>query len=506
MADSAALAGRRRLAPPLLAAYLLGAGVLVWLAYPLVARWLRWISRMMLYPYPADGLEGTLLSQAHLLWSGKALYQPFERYAFVSAPYPPWHPLILGFADQFAGPHVFWSGRVVSLVAGALVLLAAGALAWYGGRSWAGGLLAVIFLISAPPFALWATRIKPDMYALLWTSLGLLCAGLALRRGGRAAGLGLLAALCFALAFFTKQTALAAPLAAGCAMLLADLAAYWHDRSAGIWRVASRRTLAFGLGYLALVGVAWLLLDGWSGGQFTFHIWTQHRNAAWSLQLMWKYVVLLAPYWPMLLLALGVFALARREPVAPLLGCYLLLVPFTLLGAGKTGANHNHLLESLLALALGGGVVLGHALRRPPLAALVAAAVALQLWLCATPPAWYGGELVLRETPERYVAFIRSIPGEVLADDPGLLYMVGKPLRYDDPSGFGPVAFSGLWDQSGLVDDIRQRRFAAILIPPDVDEGSEDVSGRWTPQMLDAIRASYRVLFRDTLTVYVPRE
>src|SRR5436190_22444473 len=51
------------------------------------------------YPYPHDGLEGTLLHEARLLWAGEPLYQPLQRGRFVSAPYPPLHPLLLGLAD-----------------------------------------------------------------------------------------------------------------------------------------------------------------------------------------------------------------------------------------------------------------------------------------------------------------------------------------------------------------------------------------------------------------------
>src|SRR5215213_7992242 len=72
---------------------------------------------LLRYPYPHDGLEGTLLHEAQLLWAGQPLYQPLERGRFVSAPYPPLHPLLLGWANQVAGPHVFWGGRLLSLAA-----------------------------------------------------------------------------------------------------------------------------------------------------------------------------------------------------------------------------------------------------------------------------------------------------------------------------------------------------------------------------------------------------
>src|SRR5688500_11792696 len=195
----------------------LGALPLLWGAATRLAALLR-------YPYPHDGLEGTLLHEARLLWAGQPLYQPLERARFVSAPYPPLHPLLLGLADQFAGPHVFWSGRLLSLaaalgVAGLIVLIVRRA-----GGTWLGGLLGMSLFLSAPPVLLWATRVKPDLTALLWTALGLWFAqrSLALTsdEGRRAKDetthirpssfvlrpSPVIIALCFVLAFFTKQT------------------------------------------------------------------------------------------------------------------------------------------------------------------------------------------------------------------------------------------------------------------------------------------------------------
>src|SRR5204862_2603004 len=133
------------------------------------------------------------------------------------------------------------------------------------------------------------------------------------------------------------------------------------------------------------------------------------------------------------------------------------------------------------------------------------ALVAVQLALAFQPQEWSTGELAPNDPPERYLAFIRNTPGEILADDVGLLYMEGRPLRNDDPSGIGPVALSGVWDQRGLVEEINQRRFSAIMIPLNVKRSASDPAGRWTPEMIAAIRANYRLAFHDTIDTYVPR-
>jgi hypothetical protein len=295
------------------------------------------------------------------------------------------------------------------------------------------------------------------------------------------------------------------------ALLIADIRAFRAGTRDGyLGRLPlRRRTLAFGLTYLVLVLGAWLALDVVTRGQFTFHIWVMHRRAHWSAALLGKYLALLTPYWPSMLLGALVVVRAVRDVRALVPACYLLAAPVTLLGAGKTGANHNHLLETLLALSLAGGAAVawaagagpGRRLATVPLLALFA----VQLALAYRPPQWYGSELAPHDPPDRYLAFIRSTPGEILADDTGLLFMAGRPLRYDDPSSMGPVALSGVWDQSGLVQEITQRRFSAIMIPVDVENETIDPAGRWTPEMLSAIRTHYRTAFRDTIFTYVPR-
>jgi 4-amino-4-deoxy-L-arabinose transferase-like glycosyltransferase len=511
---------------------------------------------LLRYPYPHDGLEGTLLHEARLLWSGQPLYQPLTRARFVSAPYPPLHPLLLGLADQFAGPHVFWSGRMLSLAAALGVAALIVLIARRVGGTWLGGLLGASLFLSAPPVILWATRVKPDLTALLWTALGLYLATHLLDRQGdketrrqedketfyRSSSpspllpfslspflLPLLVATCFALAFFTKQTDVMAPLGTGLALLIADLRAFYSmgERAGYIWRLPMRwRTLAYGLSYFVLALGTWALLDLATAGQYTAHVWGLHRSEWWSAVLLGKFVALLAPYLPAIVLALLVLIRAIRTGRALVPACYALVVPISLLGAGETGANHNHLLECLLALALTTGIaagwmaellkfpangredtrgVVGNARSAWLLSGAILVLLAGQIGLAYRPQPWYTGELAPDDPPERYLAFIRAAPGEVLADDMGLLYAAGRPLRYDDPSTMGPAAKSGVWDQSGLIQEIAERRFSAIVLPLNLDRDSVDATGRWTPEMLAAIRAHYKLAFRDTMFTYVPR-
>jgi 4-amino-4-deoxy-L-arabinose transferase-like glycosyltransferase len=423
----------------------------------------------------------------------------------------------------------------VSLAATLLVAAALAVAAFWLGRSLPVAALAAALWLAFPPVQLWATRIKPDPLALALTALGLLAAirwrmqaadrrqQTADRRSQavtlvRAHAWLLAAATLFALAFFTKQTAVAAPLATGLALLLDALLA-WRARRASPLE-ALRPALLFALAYGALIGLGWLALELGTRGQYTFHVWGLHRSEWWSAGLLAKFIALLAPSWPLMLAGAGllVYALASRASAHPPLrlpACYLLVAPVTLLGAGETGANHNHLLEAQLALTLGGcafaSVLVTGALRgrrgglAPLLAPLLALALLAQLWELRERPAWYGGEFDLEQTTARFVEFVRSQPGEVLADDVGVLVAAGRPLRYDDPSTMGPAIESGVWDESNLLQEVAARRFSAVLMPFDAERRDVDVTGRWSPRFIATLREHYRVLYRDSIVSYVPR-
>ncbi|NWG21672.1 MAG: hypothetical protein HXY39_15300 [Chloroflexi bacterium] len=522
-------------------AAMFGLALTALLALP--AGWLLWMSlaramALLAYPYPHDGLEGTLLYEALLWRNGEALYQPLELYRFVSAPYPPLYYVALMIAGTDAGPHVFWNGRLVSAATGLVIAGVVTVLVGRGTGSWIAGALGATLILSAPPMLLWGTRIKPDVLALGFTALGLLLTSLVISparqrdQGDMAAGtesagsatlipwplLG--ATLCFVAAFFTKQTAIAGPLAAGVALLAADV----HDWLALRYMPEHRqpmsfvrrlplrwRTLVFAGLYLALALGIWAVLDLLTARAYTLHVWWNfQRGSWWSFALLNKIVSLLGFWWPLMLLSAVTILLAARDRRLLVAAAYMLTAPLTLSATGETGANHNHLLETHLALAITGASATGWALsvlsRRPLIALPLIGLLGLQLALAGRPPDWYTNQLVPNDPPERFLVFMRHTPGEILADDTGLLFQAGKPLRYDDPSTMGPAARTGKWDQRGLLEDIAAQRFSAIMIPVNVEKSDRDASGRWTPEMLAAINQHYRLLYRDTIFTYVPRE
>jgi hypothetical protein len=299
----------------------------------------------------------------------------------------------------------------------------------------------------------------------------------------------LVAAACaFVLAHFTKQTMLAGPLAAVTYLAL-------HQ-----WRVALR----WGVVYLLLLGITWLLLDIVTHGQYTYHIWVLHK-LHWSGARFWKLTSQLRDMWPLLILGSAGLLMCVRRPTV--INAYLLWAPASLIGAGVVGSHHNHLLETGIALALAGGQAIGLGLLAGgTLRMLAPVLVGTQLLLWRLPLPWFAGDFEPDPRYTRYIDYVRSTPGEIMADDVGLVFAAGRSLRYDDPAAMGPAAALGLWDQRQFVADIRAKRFSTIILKINVfEDGLIDPSARWTPEMLQAVKDAYDVKFKDTLIIYAPK-
>lgn len=477
----------------------------VWLALACgswaLLRGVEYVLLALRYAAPLDGQEGMALWEAALLRNSLGLYLPVVPSYFVSAPYPPLHPVLLAVFGHSTTPHLFWAGRVISLVAALLVAVCGFGLVRRVTGSKQGGVSSAVLILAFAPVQLWAMRIKPDMVGLALTIAGLWLVarwpgepaiadarGMARRAWKLPSATLVAAASAFVLAHFTKQTLLAGPLAAATFLML-------HD-----WRLAVR----WGLLYLLLLAGTWLLLDLVTHGQYTYHIWVLHK-LQWSGDRFWKLASQLRDMWPLLVLGLIGLVVCHRQPTV--INAYLLWAPASLIGAGVVGSHHNHLLETGVALVLAGGQAVGLGMMSGgTLRVLAPVLIGTQLLFWRVPLPWFSGDFQPDLRYSRYIDYVRATPGEVLADDVGLVYAAGRPLFYDDPAAMGPAAALGLWDQRQFVADIRAKRYSAIILPMNVfEDGLIDPSARWTPEMLQAVKDAYTVKFKDTLIIYAPR-
>ena len=83
----------------------------------------------------------------------------------------------------------------------------------------------------------------------------------------------------------------------------------------------------------------------------------------------------------------------------------------------------------------------------------------------------------------------------------GMITLQGRPL-FVQPFEVTQLAWAGLWDQTSLVQSIRDGDFALILIHH--FRGYDVYKERWTQEMLSAIQGAY-VLDRVLADTHVYR-
>ena len=460
------------------------------------------------YPYSMDYGEAPLVDQAMRLASGQNIYR-----ADISTPpytisnYPPLYIALLAIGVKLLGPaSTFTVGRIISAFCGWIASLCIGLIVYRSTRDRFAGLSASFIFLAFPFVMYWSPLLRIDMLALALSLAGL-CV---LTWQPDSLKHFILAGLLLVAAIYTRQSyALAAPLAGFVWLLVRD------------WKPAIK--------FAGLVGgsslMLFLILNAWTQGGFYYNIVTANVNEFRIDQLEYHWNRFRDTGLILLLIGGTSFFLplvsAKRKPFEPLTESesnpegdttrHSLVVPRLdplwtlstpyLIGAalsaatiGKIGSNVNYLLELCAALSLAAGAVVAwsrlhmsfHTLRAA-LLVLLALAVGRMMHISLDD---FTNDL--RERQLAYLelteleALVRGTSGPVLADEyMGMLTRQGRPLSIQ-PFEVTQLAWAGKWDQTPLLNSIREKEYAAILVydRPWANE-------RWTQEMIDAINESY---------------
>ncbi len=353
--------------------------------------------------------------------------------------------------------------------------------------------LAGLLFLSSPFMLGEATHVKPDLTALALALAGLYLGTADVPRRGALAG----AAVCFALAFLTKQNYLFAPAAA----------ALWRV-SRGEWRTA----LALG-GASAALALAGVGVIAWgSDGRYWDHAFL-NVNAFYAWKIFWINWGKIGPQIGSVL-ALGAvsavfLAARRRKTAAGAAGIYFFISASILLMLGKGGWGENHAMEPLAAACLALGSAFGTTSltgmkpdegRSPVISSgvfwkLTASVIIIAQLVFYLPrhqwdPSETRASLAATERQmDELIPFLKSVKGPILAENAGILIAAGLPVWYQ-PYEFAQMSYSGQFDQTIILDELRQKRYALIVVQTNFFKVKG--TGRFTPEFIRTLGEHYR--------------
>lgn len=444
------------------------------------------VGARVVFRYSFDYGEATVVNSAYRLAEGQEIYKKsWEEPPFIILAYTPLYIFILsGLLRVWDQP--FLLGRMVtvlSLVGSAMIIYF---LQKYltGSRKYA---WVTVFLFAGHPYVwLWSSLARVDMLALMLSLLGLFIVvkGRGQDRSVVSGGLAMVGA------FLTKQSfLLAAPLAL----------AVWCYK---LGFYLSLRLVVF-LGVAAGAVVALLITE--TGGGFVKHAWLYPQlDFSWN-QAAEGMVEFMIISWPLVVIAWLVWGRQKED----IRGSRLLLVSY-LMGAvaialtyGKAGSSWNYYLELVVALSLliGYGFSNNKMWWRSKLRMAVFTLVAGWYTICGLAV----GQSVVKgyqELPglERLEEHVKSVKGDVLADDySAVMLRAGKRIVFM-PTEFGQMARAGIWDRRKIIKEIETGSFPLIIMH------RTRKYGLWDSEVISAIEKHYQLHgWQNQAEIYLPR-
>jgi len=223
------------------------------------------------YPYAIlAGLEDENLAKALMVLQGKSLYPPLTDYPFVVTLYPPVFFYLAALFVKFLGPTLY-AGRLLSFISSLLVCLLCFLITWRLTKNFLWGLVAGLLFFTSGYIQWWGLMVKNDILAVFFGLAGIL---LFLRFEKTRKQLFSLPFLL--LAVFTKQTAVAAPLA---------IMAYLFFQG----KKRRRELKQFSLWFLGTSGLIFLFLTVVTRGQFFIDIILVPKSIAWNFSIFAQY-------------------------------------------------------------------------------------------------------------------------------------------------------------------------------------------------------------------------
>jgi hypothetical protein len=467
------------------------------------------------YPFGLDYGEGIVWQQAMLI-PGPRMYGDITRFPFIVFHYPPaYHLAVRAVSDL--GVDWLATGRAISVISSFAGCGVLAAMAWSGLReitcpaaALLGAAVAGLVIVTCGPFVTFSPLMRVDMLAIALDLAGLWCVLASIERPF----LSYVGFALFVLAVFTKQTSVAAPLAASVLLLTRP-------------RQAVKATgFGIALGLVPLVILTWMTHGGFERHILLYNInrYSLHRLLynlyRWDLPYIiyfvlavasvcvgWRYVFRTAA--PSVAALRYQVIVSRFARLLTLVTAYFCLCTLTLILYGKSGAGPNYMIEWMFAWSILVGLLAGIAANGlmtqgrsngpsvQPVPALVILFLVLQAALLART-AHLPNDTVRAGLAE-LVRKVQAADKPVISDDMVVLMRAGKEVVWE-PAIFAELATMKVWDEQPFLDMIKQHDFSFII-----KTGTAMDASRFTPAVTSAIEAYYpRIEKIAGTTVHLP--
>lgn len=486
------------------------------------------------FPFQLDVEEGFIYQQALDLDQGRSIYTPIETEPYLVGNYAPLFPWLVSLT--IAPSRIGLQGaRAIVLGSSILIALLLFGIVYFKTERLLPSLLSPLLFVVTYEFHHWSAFARVDLPALAFTLAGLFAFFAIRPRWGAA-----VAAILFGLAAFTRQTAIMAPVACCISMALYD-----------------RRRLAWFLPFYLIPGLGgFLIFNALTEGQFYLHLVQYNVNAMdWTVwPLLLKNEIWFFYRWWIVALALGALVCVARAVARLWLSAsaamqaeesqppdhtrgvveiyFVLATVFGLTALAKVGSAQNYVLEPLASAAIVAMLIWSNLCNygaearaaeqkesRRSMAGIYMQAAAFAMGLAMLTHATRlanlrfpgrapgdRGRLIAFSTASpgardlemgrRAVKLIGATEGEVLSDFPVFSILAGKDVLYE-PFIMSRLAIEGTWDDRGLREDFRRRRFALMVTAEDLRTvNSGGVLWRYTEAQARAIVDNYRLAAR----------
>jgi 4-amino-4-deoxy-L-arabinose transferase-like glycosyltransferase len=486
-----------------------------------IGQMLQFASFAIGYPFELDYGEGIVWQQMRDIVDGSG-YAPLGVYPAIVYHYPPVYHLVTAGVAALAGLDELAAGRMVSIFSTFAMASFAGLLTADAMPRderpivrWICGAVAGLSLATCHPVMSWFAMMRVDMLACALALAGLFFAIRAVEQRGAI----LLAAVAFVLAVYTKQTSIAAPVAAFLGLLII------RPRAAAL-------LLASCL-VLGLASLAWL---SWTtDGLFLRHILIYNVNRIDLSRLALLGDLLSAHAVFLAVATIGVCVSWRRMPFRgvgkerlaswrlrlaqdrsfaafPILFLFLGLKTLMLVTILKSGSNTYYLVEWLGAVAIFAGIGISPAVkaaigekgqRSVLIAAVILAGMAIQAFKVPSAERTLAMARGRVASLPPLVTRIRDSAKPVISDDMVLLIRAGKPVRWE-PAITAELAHSRLYDEQAFANMVRRQEFAFFVTRS--SRGHKLYDDRYNPAVADAMDAAYpRKQVVAGLILHLPR-